>query len=432
MLEYMYKQKSKKIVGPIVSSLIGNRYKYMNEDSQFLFYQNSVMKHIGHLPKRTAFIDESGGFGFDFSKSGTSEYYVVCAIVVNDFEIPTIEAKISGLQAKFFSGNELKSSSIGSNDKKRYNILNELTLIDFSIVVLIADKKKFIEKSALATYKRTFIKYLHKDLYETMYQYYPNLTIIEDEHGGREFQNGFKDYVYKHQPQKDLFNQYSFMFVNSKASNIVQMADIIAGSIRKQLECSTSINALKLFQNKINGKRIDFPRITEQFYKVRKQSSGFDRQVYSTAIKSANDYVGKYSKEGGDEDIRLRVLFLKHLIFRIQNIGDEFIYSKIIIDYLDELSKTKITRNYLYRKIIAPLRDDGVLIASSPSGYKIPTSVKDISIYINQTVSVVGPMLSRVEICRDLLKATTDEAFDILDDPSLQRYKIFCDIKKQN
>ena len=90
---------------------------------------------------------------------------------------------------------------------------------------------------------------------------------------------------------------------------------------------------------------------------------------------------------------------------------------------LSNNSSQKITRDYLYRRIVAPLRDADVLIASCAHGYKIPTCVNDIQTYINQTNSIVGPMLCRIEKCRTLIKKQTDGSLDILDDPALIKFK---------
>lgn len=71
-------------------------------------------------PGRTAFIDECGNFGFDFERSGASEsggpspYYIVCAIVVKDINIGTLEAEAERIrQNNGFQSGEMKSSSIG-------------------------------------------------------------------------------------------------------------------------------------------------------------------------------------------------------------------------------------------------------------------------------------------------------------------------------
>jgi hypothetical protein len=62
-------------------------------------------------------------------------------------------------------------------------------------------------------------------------------------------------------------------------------------------------------------------------------------------------------------------------------------------------------------------------IAEYAHGYKIPTCIEDIYLYINQTTGVVGPMLSRVEKCRQLILAQTDGSLDVLNDPALIKYK---------
>jgi hypothetical protein len=135
------------------------------------------------------------------------------------------------------------------------------------------------------------------------------------------------------------------------------------------------------------------------------------------------DYIDSH-RNTDDDDERLRVLFLRHLLFVVRNVNcSKYVSSAEIIRVLSELSDNKIRRDYLYRKIIAPLRDAGVIISSSSQGYKIPTCLEDIYAYTNQTNSIVGPMLSRVEKCRELILKQTDGDLDIFDDPALAKYK---------
>ncbi len=86
-----------------------------------------------------------------------------------------------------------------------------------------------------------------------------------------------------------------------------------------------------------------------------------------------------------------------------------------------------IARNFLYRRVVAPLRDAGVLIASCPQGYKIPISVDDIVTYLNQTHTIVSPMLYRMGKCRDLILQNTYGNLDILNDPAFVKYKKYFD-----
>ena len=77
--------------------------------------------------------------------------------------------------------------------------------------------------------------------------------------------------------------------------------------------------------------------------------------------------------------------------------------------------------------MIAPLRDDGVIITSSPHGYKIPISVEDIKTYLNSTHTIVSPMLHRIGICRMLIQQQTGNKLDVLEDPAFSRYKKYFD-----
>lgn len=128
------------------------------------------------------------------------------------------------------------------------------------------------------------------------------------------------------------------------------------------------------------------------------------------------------------DEKRAQVAFLRYLLFYAQNIDPtRFIYSNQVISVLREYTKHKISRNFLYRKVIAPLRDDGVIIASSSHGYKIPISVEDIKTYLNSTHTIVSPMLHRIEICRMLIQQQTGNKLDVFDDPAFSRYKKYFD-----
>lgn len=380
-------------------------------------------------PGRTAFIDESGNFGFNFESKGSIEgggpslFYIVCAVVVKNENITDLEVKADQIrQNNGFQTGEMKSNLIGNNHRRRVKILNELQMLDFSLIVLIADKQKFYQNSPLTNYKDSFIKFLHQKLYEEMYAAYPKLKIVEDEYGLSEFQNGYRNYVCAHRPQPNLFNEYDFEYVNSKRSPLVQIADIIAGSAMQHLSDSGAPDILRIFQSRIRG-IVNFPNTHPPYFAGAGADNSFDENIYALSDHCATKYI-EYHKNIDDEDERMRVLFLRHLLFVVRNISArKYICSGDIIKVLSDFSDSKVSQNYLFRKIIAPLRDAGVLIASSSHGYKIPTCINDIYSYVNQTTGNVGPMLSRVGKCRELILKQTDGTLDILDDRALTQYK---------
>lgn len=380
-------------------------------------------------PGRTAFIDECGNFGFGFENNGASEsggpslYYIVCAIVVKDEDISVLEAEAEKIRLNNgFQNGEMKSSLIGDKHKRRIKILTELLGLDFSLVILIADKQKFYLDSPLAKYKEPFVKYLHQKLYDEMYTAYPKLKIVEDEYGSSEFQSGYRDYICAHRPKLNLLNEYDFDYVDSRYSPLVQIADIIAGSIMQRLLDNNAPDILRIFQSRIRG-LVNFPSAHPSYLAGVGADKAFDANIYSLADHRATQYIDS-NKDTKDEDARMRVLFLKHLLWVVRNINpSKYISSGEIIKVLSDLSDSRVRRNDIYRKIIAPLRDADVIIASCSHGYKIPTCIDDIYSYINQTTGVVGPMLSRVEKCRKLILAQTEGSLDILDDPALKKYK---------
>lgn len=373
-------------------------------------------------PGKSAFLDESGGFGFEFDNEGVTQYYVVCAVIVNNEKVLSIENKIDRIRSIYFGSTEMKSSNIGSDHKRRAKILMELLLLDLQIVFLIADKKQFIENSPLTLYKDSFIKFLHQKLYNSMYSNFPKLKIFEDEFGKTEFQQGYKSYIINNRPENNLFNEYEFDYVDSKSSNIVQVADILAGSVMQHLKNNRAPDVLKIFKGSIVD-IINFPENFQLYKPEDDTDKEYDNTIYDLSLKCANDYIEKNQNSCNFEE-KLRVHFLKYLLFNAKMYQDSrYIYADEIIAEFYKIFAKRITKNFLYRRIVAPLRDDGVIIASSSHGYKIPKSTRDISNYINQSVMVVGPMLSRIGKCRNKILMRTDKKWDILGGSSLVGYR---------
>ena len=400
----------------------------MSQDYQLTFDDIENQKAIQSQPGRTAFIDECGNFGFDFSNDGTSKYYTLCAVVVEDSKLSSLHNAVNDVKKNNgFAGAEIKSSSIGSDNKRRSRIISQLLPIEFRVVLLIADKQEFIKGSPLTEYKKSFIKFLHQRLYENLYHVYPKLKIIEDETGSTEFQDSFKKYVDTRRPQLNLLNEYDFDYCNSKDELLVQLADLVGGSVNRSLIDPTAPDYIEILKGKILLLD-EFPDKKEPYWgSAKPEDYKYNSDVYALSVKCANDFITKNSEDESDEK-RVQVAFLRYLLFYVQNISpSKFLYSNQIISVLQEYTEQRITRNYLYRRVIAPLRDEGVIIASSSRGYKIPISVDDIKTYLNSTHTIVSPMLHRIGICRQLILQQTGNSLDVLDDPAFLRYKKYFD-----
>lgn len=385
-----------------------------------------VQNEVATITDRIAFIDECGSFGFDFSKKGTSEYYLICAVIVEKEDIKDLQKKFYEIKkTNGFEKTEIKSSKIGNNDNQRTRIINMLLPIKFKVILLIADKKKFIENSPLTEYKPTFIKYLHRLLYESLYNVYPKLKIIEDEVGTTEFQKSFKKYVENNRPEINLFNDYDFEYTDSKEENLVQLADLVGGTIYKNIE-NPELNWYEILKGKILAVH-RFPNSEEPFWgKVSPEDYKFNKDIYSLSLKCANDFILKNSKSQ-ITSIMMQVAFLRNLLYEVNINPIKYISSKEAIYKIKEFTGLKCTKNQLFRHVVAPLRDSKVILASCNKGYKIPISIDDITMYLNQTHTVVEPMLHRMEVCRNLIIQATKGELDILNDIVFTKYKKYFD-----
>lgn len=397
------------------------------------YYQMSIedienQKILQAMSDRTAYIDEYGSFGFDFSSTGASKYYILCAVIVENKDIDKLHSAVAEVKkSNGFEKAELKSSTIGSDYKRRSRILSQLLMIDFRVVLFIVDKQAFIQGSPLTNYKESFIKFLHQRLYNLLYHVYPKLKIIEDEIGTTEFQASFRKYVQNNRPQMNLLNEYDFDYVDSKDELLVQLADMVGGSIGHSLTANSAPDYLEMLKGKIIA-REDFPNKMEPYWGTTNPSDyKYNKDVFTLAVKCASDFITKHENENTDER-RAQVAFLQYLLFQVKNVSPtHYISSNQLVAVIREYLNHRITKNFLFRRVIAPLRDDGIIIASCSHGYKIPVSVEDITTYLNQTHTIVSPMLHRVEVCRKLVLENTHGKFDILDDPAFIRYKKYFD-----
>jgi hypothetical protein len=352
----------------------------------------------------------------------------LCAIIVNNSDIAELHQKFEDIRkSNGFSSSEMKSSKVGNDYKRRSRIISMLMPIPFRIALLIADKQEFSKDSPLTEYKPTFIKYLHQRLYDQLYHVYPKLRIIEDEIGTSEFQESFKKYVAERRPGYNLLNDYDFDYTDSKDEILVQLADIIGGSIYKSLDDPTSPNYLEMLRGKIISFN-EFPSKKEPYWgNTSSLDCQFDSEIYTLAVKCARDFIDQNQKDDSIEK-RAQVAFLMHLLFCVNNISPtRYISSYEALDKIKDYTGERLAKNFLFRKVVAPLRDSGVILASSNKGYKIPISAEDITIYLNQTHSIVEPMLHRMDICRKLIMQSTAGRLDVLSDPAFTRYTKYFD-----
>lgn len=375
------------------------------------------------------FCDEFGAFGYNFDKENVSTHFLIVAVIVNDEDLNRVKEGAEAVRKKYFQTGEMKSSNVKNNHKRRRIILNKLKELPFNIYVFVANKRKIYEQSGLR-YKQSFYKFLNQMVYNELHKSFRELTIVADETGRDEFMKNFACYVRKNNPSITLFDQFNFKFDNSQHGIFIQIADIIAGSLayfydEKKKEKSGDMNYKSLLGKKIL--HIDeFPK-DYQSYSVADNyhiDNDVDRMIAEICYRRAMVFKAQYEQPTVDEDVRMQLIVLNYLLFRfVNNYTKTYIPTKEIINQLEYYGFPKMSTQTFRNRIIAKLRDSGVIISSSSKGYKIPSKKKEIEDFILHGKGIIEPMISRLKLCCDVINLGSNGAINILDAPEYHKLK---------
>ena len=380
------------------------------------------------MKNQIAYIDEFGNNGLDFEKEGVSTHFIVTAILIDSTNLEEVEQKIEIVRKTNFQTGEMKSSGLGNNHNRRLKVLKELNDIDYHIFSVVIDKREL--KGEGFNYKGSFYKFLHSLVDRELFKVFPGLLIVADEHGGQEFKEGFIEYIHRrHIP--DLFEQSEFRLTNSKSSLIVQLADIITGTFSRCYETKklsdNRSDFLDVLKEKITEIRFWPPDYRPYAYNPGKDFENFNPTISDLGINLVSQFLDD-TNETSDPATTDQRSFLKYLIFHFKNINpDTYVSTYELINHIDKYRDSTITMHYFRSKVVAKLRDKGILISSSNKGYKLPSSSKDLYEFVNHSNSYIQPMIERLIKCRNRIKLATKNDLDILDHEEFKYLSIIKD-----
>ena len=70
----------------------------MSQSYQLTIEDMERQEYIDAQPKRIAYIDECGSFGFDFTTDGASKFYILCAVVVEDAQLDNLHTSFNEIK----------------------------------------------------------------------------------------------------------------------------------------------------------------------------------------------------------------------------------------------------------------------------------------------------------------------------------------------
>lgn len=367
------------------------------------------------LRNRHAFVDEYGTPELDISKEGVSSHFILAAAIFDRNSLGDQEIVLDGIRRKHFQTGEMKSSNIGKNHDRRLRVLRDLLAADFRAYVYVIDKSRLYSEGL--RYKRVFYKFINGQLDADLYTTFPGLRVTADDLGSEEFKASFVNYIRtRHMP--DLFDQSEFGFSESKNSVFVQLADIIAGTVARGFDASCFTQRHREFMQALAPRMagiVEWPLQSNRVLgDVEDTDPNADVRIAEAAVQAAEHYVAKHSGARDPERLE-RLSTVRYLLFNFQFVDpNRFITADEMIESISYSSSRTITKQHFMQRVIAPLRDAGILIASSNKGYKIPGSQMDLDSYVAHTQTVVLPMLKRLRLARNRINLATGGDYDIL------------------
>jgi hypothetical protein len=373
-----------------------------------------------------AFINEFGHYGFDFEQPETSTHFIIVSILVKGSDKEILETEVERIKLKHFPTSEV-------GDHLRMEILQDLKDLPFKVYAYVIDKRKIREDSGV-TYEKTFIKFFNRKIFDDLYRTFDTLDLIADNQGSKEFMQEFVAYV-KHKCIPDLFNYSTFGFNNSQSPLLLELAEFMAGTIAKGYDVKHHSKQYPSFYQLLKNKIITinlWPHDYKHYlydYHFEKTDLETDQIIIKQAVNLAYQYIEEHRKSE-EEDERVRIDLLKFLLFNLKENPDEYVYTEEILDNLNAIRVNKIKQHYFRSNIVSKLRDQGLLIASSNKGYKLPVCLNDLYDFVNLSSLTIHPMIQRVAKCRDQIMLATNKEIDILEKSEYEYLKKMIEMEK--
>ena len=376
-----------------------------------------------------AFLDAYGNTSLQTQTAGTSVYFIVAAVLVKHDQLESTRAKVEQVRVHHFQTGEMKSSTVGNNIKRRLHILADLDKVEFQVHVDAIDKREIDHTSGLI-YSRSFLKHLHQQLYRKLVRAFPVISVLADEHGSRDFMEGFERYIVKKNPPS-LFPQATFRFIDSRDEPLVQLADFIAGSLARVIDPDKISDDSDRILDTISSKILtidEWPPLRRVYQEIMatREENELDPLVENTCLDQALMFIEE-NQEISNSLVQLQIATIHYLVFHSRFIDPtQYVSTNELLGVLLKEGFPSMSEQYFRSSVIAKLRDAGVIIASGQRGYKLPVSAQDLLDFVTTTSSIVLPMIDRLKRARDHILRASEGKLDILSRDELRDLRVIC------
>ena len=386
------------------------------------------------MERMYAFTDEYGAFGYDLDNPSVSTHFIITAVIVKESDLEAYATGAEDIREKYFQTGEMKSSKLGPDKHpRRMLILKEISSLPMHFLTICIDKRGCMENmsSKGLQYRSPFYKFMNNIVHRELRQAYSKLTIVADEMGTCDYMKSFCRYVSRHQDQANLLGEADFQFAKSDHDTRIQIADFISGTLARVYDEHKKSEHAREYMDalKRNIIRISTYPMSYKNYDISNSplAEDYDEDIARLCFDRAVTFI-ENNQQNDDPVVKTQVVVLKYLLFRFMNNDTRgYIYTNELLDHISHTSLGDMKEQAFRTKIIGKLRDKGVIIASSTKGYKIPSKTSELRDFIKHDAKIVFPMLSRLKKCRDLVKLSTVNGLDLLDDTEFSEIKPYFD-----
>ena len=193
------------------------------------------------LPKTFVFIDDSGDPGFKLGH-GSSRFFVIALVIFHDpLEIEKTAVAIKEFRRSLRFPDSMEFKFHKSRQQVKEGFLKRINPFNFSIRCLVVDKT-LIRSEELKNDKNSFYSYAIKMVLQYSADEVLNAHVKIDGSGDRVFRRNFLTYLRKHLNFRQRKIMQNCKLADSKDNVMIQMADMIAGAIRRSCETEKKDN----------------------------------------------------------------------------------------------------------------------------------------------------------------------------------------------
>ncbi len=197
------------------------------------------------------FIDDSGDPGFKVSKGATSHFVIACVIFDDSLIAEEVAVTIKKYRRKLGFSDRAEFKFTRSRNVIKRGFLKEISKFDFKIRAIVVDKS-IINSEELQTSHDSFYNYFIKQVLLHSKGTLHNARIRLDGHGNKLFKKNLTTYLRRELNSKDKKIMKNMRLVDSKKDVLIQMADMVAGAIRRSYDTRKTEN--KTYRKIINKK----------------------------------------------------------------------------------------------------------------------------------------------------------------------------------